>query len=91
MAELYFNVEINNDYFRSRIVVDRNMRNARPEGERTEGNTVYRDYCLPAQEGESVLSVTVREEKVTDKISRVSTAVTAHGEEPILLNGVSSL
>lgn len=91
MAELYFNVEINNDYFRARAVVDRNMRNARPEGERTEGNLLYRDYTLPAQEGESFLSVSVKEERVTDKISRVSTAVTAHGSEPILLNGVSSL
>lgn len=89
MAELYFNVEINNDYFRERNILDRNMRNAVAEDVRRDGAVTLRNYRLPAQEGDSYLSVCTAEDGVTDRISRIHTEITAHGE--VLVNGVSSL
>ncbi len=90
MGEVYFNIEVNNDYFRTRNILDRNMRNATLLGEETDGPILSRRYKLPAQQGEAYLEVTLTEVKVTDAVSTVTTAVTARGGS-VLVNGVSSL
>ncbi len=90
MGEVYFNIEVNNDYFRTRNILDRNMRRATLLEEESSENRSVRRYKLPVQTGEDFLEVTLTEEFVTPLVSTVTTAVTAHGG-PILVNGVSSL
>ncbi len=91
MGEIYFNVEINNDYFRERTFVCRNMLRAEEMGVCNQDNLKVKTYRLPAQEGNSYLEVSVHEEKVTKTVSRIHTEIAARGDEPILVNGVSSL
>ena len=81
--ELYFNVEVNNEYFRGRSVADGSMRRAVREKESGE-ETVYR---LPV--GDDALTVTVIRRRF-GAAERCCTEVRG-GARPVLLSGVASL
>lgn len=89
MEQLYFNLEINNSNVRCRNVAEGDMKNATGPEVREDGKTVLKTYTLPLADG--ALTVETREERITDRASRLSACVTNRSGEDVLVNGIAAL